>query len=408
MKKVLLSILSIISLNALSQWTLTSIYSTGEDCTTAFGKVLVADDASNTFQSSTDEGASWSTSATGVPASGLNFGTLNGTTLYAYDNNNIYESTNGTSWTLMTSSIPIAETIKSMCVINGTVLATASPSSANSKIYQLTGSSWVLKQSHPGVIFTVIRYLNGTLWAGTTNTLVMKSTNAGMTFAAGSGTLNPPGTSDKYVFCMAATSTALFFGNYTGKIMKSTDNGNSWSVAQSFPAGSTTFGISDIVVTSSNKILVACDSGFVFSSDNGMTWGKSNTGFSYQTWDLDYQLGKITTTANYIIVSAKNGKVFRRNLSQIFSGINENAFAIIESNVFPNPTSGYTTIQADDLMNEDNCSVRLHDVLGREIAEAEMHNGKANINADNYAKGLYTYTVYNKKQAVGKGKLLVN
>jgi hypothetical protein len=118
-------------------------------------------------------------------------------------------------------------------------------------------------------------------------------------------------------------------------------------------------------------------------------------------------------TNSYIIATTRTGLgavggVFRILKSQIFSGINENSLTLIESKVFPNPSSGKTTIQADELIEEKDCLVKLHDVLGREIAEVEMQSGKANIDADKFQKGLYTYTIYNKTQPVGKGKLLVN
>lgn len=408
MKKLLLSVMSLLTLTAFSQsqWTVTTIFSTGDDCFTAFGKVLAADLGTATLDASSDNGSTWASSSMGVPATGIKFGTLNGATLYGHVGNNIYQTTTGNNWTLMSTTTTTNDVVKSMCVVNGTVFATTSPlSGVSSKLYQLVGSTWTLKQSFPSVIYTVIRPSGATLWAGTTATLCMKSTNGGSTFTNSSGGLNPPNWYQKYVFSFGATSTGLFMGTYDGKIIKSLDGGTTWNTAYNTGNGST-FSISDIFIMPNNNILAATDSGFVYSSDNGLTWGKSNVGLNYLT--SDYELAKVTANSTHIFVSTKGGKIYRRLISQIFSGINENSLTLFESKVFPNPATGNTTIQADDLMNENNCLVKLHDVLGREITEVEMQSGKANISADNFSKGLYTYTIYNNKQAVGKGKIVVN
>lgn len=407
MKKLLLSCFVSVSVGLNAQWQPTGIYFTGEDITYAFGKVLAADDGFSTFQSSTDEGGTWSTTATGVPSTGLKFGTLNGSTLYAYYNNKIYQSANGTTWSLMTAATATNDVVKSMCTINGTVLATTSPQSGvSSKIFELSGSNWVLRASHTGTILTTIRNLNGTLWAGTTNTLVLKSSNGGITFASSSGTLNPGAFYDKYARSLGATSTTLFMGNDGGRVFKSTDGGTSWGVSYNSGAGSSS-AISDIYVTVSNKVLVACDSGFIYSSDNGTTWTKNNQGFSYTSNILDDQLLKVTTSTNYIFVSTKNGKVYRRPINEIFSGVNELTIPVVASKVYPNPASSKAIVESDDLTFSNKCTVVLTDVLGRIISESEMHAGKAEFNTVDFENGLYTYTIFENKQPVAKGKLMV-
>ncbi len=409
MKKLLLSIFTIASLTSFSQWTASSIFFQGENLTYAFSKALASDDGFNTYQFSTTEGASWSTSGvTGVPSTGLRFGVLNGSTLYAHFNDKVYQSSNGTSWTLMTGVITSTDVIRSMCVHNGTVFATASPASGSiSRLYQLSGSSWALKATHSGTILTIIRSASGALLAGTTNTLILKSTNNGTSFAASSGTLNPSAFYDKYARSMGATSTALFFGNDGGRIFKSTDGGTTWAPSYNSGASSSS-SVSDIFITPTNAILVACDSGFVYSLD-GVSWSKNNLGLAYSAGALQDQLLAVTMSANNVIVSTKSGKVYYRAASQLgLVGINEISLNSIESKVYPNPANDFTTIEANDLMFEKNCEVKVTDVLGRDISTTEMKNGKAELNLINFSKGLYTYSVYNNKTVVSKGKLVVN
>lgn len=408
MKKLLLSILTITSFSAFSQWTASTIFFQGENLTYAFGKAIACDEGFNTLQYSTNDGVAWSTTGvTGLPTTGLRFGTLNGSTLFAHYNDKIYQSTNGTSWSLMTAATATNDIVKSMCVLSGTVFATTSPvSGSSSKIFQLVGSSWNLKATHSGTIFTILRGISGSLWAGTTSTLVLKSTNAGTSFAASNGTLSPSAFYDKYARSLGATSSAMFMGNDGGRIFKSTDGGTTWAPSYNSGAGSSS-SMSDIFITPTNAVLVACDSGFVYSLD-GVTWSKNNLGFAYSGGVLQDQLLAVTMSANNIIVSTKSGKVYYRPASQVLAGIKEINLISIESKVYPNPANDFTTIEASDLMFEKNCEVRVTDVLGRDISISELKNGKAEMNLSNFSKGIYTYNIYNNKTVVSKGKLVVN
>lgn len=415
MKKLLLSILTITSLTAFSQWSVTPIFNEGEDCFSAFGKMLASDAATTNVQASTDEGATWSPSGTGIStfSVGVKFGAVNSGTLYAYRNTNIYQSTTGNSWTAMTTSaINSSEVIKDIAVIGtNSVFAMTNPISGNGiKVYQLSGSTWNLKTSIPigtATLGLCMENMNGELWIGTTTTLNIKSTNGGSTWAACNGTLAPSNWYDKYVLCQGATSTTLFFGTYGGRLLKSTDGGSTWQLSYSIATGNT-IGINDIYVISNNDILLGCDSGFVYSKNGGSTWIKSNLGFTYSSGNLMDPIAKVTASTNYVFAATKNGKVYRRLKSEVFAGVNEISLVAIESKVYPNPAKDHVTIEASDLMLDKNCEVKVTDILGRDISVTEMKNGKAEINLSSFAKGVYTYSVYNNNTVVSKGKLVVN
>lgn len=406
MKKLLLSTFLLSSIMASAQWQSTSIFTTGEDVYSAFGKVLAADDASATLDASTDNGANWSSSNIGVPSSGLKFGTLNGSTLYAYKNNTVFQSTTGNNWSANnTAAMAANDVIKGMAVINGTVLAVTNPlSGSGSKIFQLNGTTWTLRSSYSSALISTIKNLNGTLWAGTTSTLVLKSADAGLTFTAGAPSLNPTQWYDKYVFSLGSTPSAIFFGTYGGRIMKSTDNGTTWTTCYNVSAG-TTFAMSDIFTDASNNLLVACDSGFIASSNSGTSWTKSNAGFNYPT--LDYQLGKITANSTHIFAATKDGKIYRRLKSEIFSGINELEKNKVSAKAFPNPTSSYVKISANELTNSSNCKVLLFDMIGREVARELMFNGEAIFDIQSLDGGIYTYTIYSENVPVNTGKIVI-
>lgn len=408
MKKLLLPVLSLCVLSGFSQWQSTTNYS-GKDIYYAFGKVLESDVNSSGLTASSDDGSTWSSSNIGVPSSGLNFGTYNSGTLYGFKDNTIYQTASGNGWALMASATTTADAVKSMAAINGTVLAASDPvSGPGYKIWYLNGSSWALKSSSANGLLTCIRNLNGTLWAGTTNTCVMMSNDGGMTFTNSSVGMTTTSGSEKYINCLASISTTLFAGSHMGKIYRSTNNGVSWNVAYNIGNGSTTIDINDFFIAPNGSVLVACDSGFVYSVDNGSTWTKYNAGLNYSSYEN--QLTHITMSPNYILATTKrsNGSVVRLPISQTAIGIRETSMPQVESKVYPNPAHQSAIIEASLLTFEDNCEVKINDALGREVGVYPMHNGQLKLDLSGFGPGLYTFSILTNKAMVSKGKLMVN
>jgi hypothetical protein len=408
MKKLLLSILSLCSIHTFSQWSATSITSTGYDVISAFGNVYSSGCTSNNLDITTNDGATWATSNTGLPAGGLYLGTFYNNNLYACRGTSISVRSSATgAWSAMTNTFTTNNNVKSMTAMTTTVFAGVNNIVAiNWRINEYNGSAWVPKGASISGQVSCVRNLNGTLFAGTTGTCVMKSTDAGVTFTNSSSGITTPATFDKYINCLGATSTAIFAGTQGGRIWKSINSGSNWTLAKTIATGSS-IDISDIYVMSNNNILVACDSGFIYSSDNGATWAKDNSGLSTTDMNLNHITVSSGTTP-YIIASNKSGAIFRRQLSQIFSGINEIAAVSVESKVYPNPSTDHVTIASAELAHEINCEVIVTDVLGRTVSTIEMKNGEAQLNVTKFSKGIYSYTILNNKTAVSKGKLVVN
>lgn len=411
MKKTLLSLFVIGTLNSFAQWATTNNNS-AQDCISAFGKTFASDVFANGLDVSTDNGGTWAASNTGIPSGGVSFGTLSGSNLYAFANNTVFTTTTGNNWTSMTSSMSSSLIIKSMTSINGSVIASASPNSPVSfKIFQLNGTSWALKSSPTNsAIVRCIRNLNGTLFAGTTNSSVIKSTDGGMTFS-GSSSGMPTENINKYINCLGATSSALFAGTIGGKICRSTDNGATWSTVYNIGDNNGFYGINDIYVYSSNAIFCATDSGFVYTTNGGTSWQRYNTGLNFS--NFENLMTKVTVSGSYIVASVKtsvSGRMVRLPLNQIIvgAGVNENIAGNYENKVYPNPSSNETTIEVSDLTFENNCVVILHDALGKEVYRTNMTNGSSKINVEQFAKGIYNFTVEQNNIAKSRGKLVVN
>ncbi|MBA2612475.1 MAG: T9SS type A sorting domain-containing protein [Bacteroidetes bacterium] len=407
MKKTLLSILSLMSFAAFSQWQSTPQTFQGKDCAAAFGKLFTSGVSYNALDVSTDECVTFNPSNTGL-TNGTRFGVVNAGVFYCFSGNNIYQSTTGNNWTVMASATATNDVVKAMTVINGTVLAVTNPvSGVSSKIFRLSGSNWVLHSSSASLIYTTIENLNGTLYAGTTATCVLKSNDAGLTFTNTSTGITPlTNFFDKYIVAFGATSSAIYCSTLGGRVFKSTNNGVSWAQTYYIGNGSSTIGISDFYTMSNGTLLTASDSGFVYTNNNGATWIKDNAGLT--TTSGNYQIIKLDLTANYIVAADRNGTVMRKGLNQLSVGVKENNRVSVVSNVYPNPATDVVIIEANDLFSDSNCEVKITDVLGREVAIYNMTEGKTKINLQSYSSGIYTYRIYKSNTVLSTGKLIVN
>jgi photosystem II stability/assembly factor-like uncharacterized protein len=416
MKKILLSLFSLCSFATFGQWAYTSNNSSG-DVVNAFGKTFASDGLiSNTsgLFSSTDNGATWAPSNTGVPTTGLIFGTLDATNLYAYRTNSVFASTTGNNWTAMASTVASSLIIKGMTTLNGTVIAIASPNSPVSfKVLHYNAGSWSVKSSPTNsCLSTCIRNLGGTLYAGTTASNVLKSTDGGMTWTGGL-TGMPTENCNKYAASLASSGNTLFCGSAGGKISRSTDNGATWSPVKNL-GDNNIFGIfiNDFYVFNPTTVFAATDSGFVYTTDGGANWIRYCNGLSLSNGE--WSMKRVTVSGNYIVgavATLGNPRVVRMPLSTIglsaSTGINANV-AVFENKVYPNPTSDKVVIEAGDLAFEDDCNVNVYDVMGKQVGTSLMHSGKTELNVGNYTKGLYTFTISSKGVIASRGKFIVN
>jgi hypothetical protein len=418
MKKLLLSSLSLCCFAVFGQWASTP-NNTSNNVMSAFGKAFASDVSTSGLNVSVDDGATWAPSNTGVPSQGLILGTVSSNNLYAYKNFSVYSTGTGNNWSLMPTVITSSQTIQSMTPLsplNVTVLAAVSPSTGiGIKIYQTNGVNWTLKSSPTNsCIPTVLRDLGGTLYAGTTNTGVIKSTDGGMTFTGGL-TGMPTQNIHKYIRSLASSGNTLYCGTGGGRIVRSTDNGANWSTVYNIGDDNGFYGIYDMYVHSSTAVFCATDSGFVYTTNGGNSWQRYNTGLNFG--NFENLMRTVTVSGSYIIcgintTAGAGQRVVRLALNTIglspATGVNEMAITKFESTVYPNPTSGNVSIEVDELMFDKDCSVNIYDAMGREVLTSELLNGKAELNLENYSKGLYTFTISNKNGIVSRGKLLVN
>jgi hypothetical protein len=416
MKKLLLSVLSITTLSGFAQWQSGNNF-TGGDVMSAFGKIYSSNLSAPSAQLSSDECGSWGGAGSAPVA--MRFAYANSTNLFAFPvtaSNIIYTTGSNNLWNVSSTGIIGTEQITCMC--QNSVSSELLVGSTTGKVFASGngGVSWVQKSAAlAGKLITSIAAVNGTVFVGTTGgtagpatiTSIAKSTDGGITYSDAS----PPTGAvafEKYINCINGNSTALYCGTNGGKIWRSTNGGAAWSQAYAIGNSSSSISIRDIYIAGPS-VLVACDSGLVYSTDNGVNWTLNNNGLV--TANNEKILSRVTLTANYVVAAAPyayNGYVVRLPLSQTAIGIKEQEVNAIVSKAYPNPAHSFLNIEAQDLLLTADCSVKLHDMLGREVKTVEMTEGKATIDISGLNTGLYTYQVYNRNAVVGAGKVLVD
>jgi hypothetical protein len=190
-------------------------------------------------------------------------------------------------------------------------------------------------------------------------------------------------------------------GVYTVTIFDTTVPGcfstNTMSVIQSTNIGVFLSGIDTICNGSSDFI-----SAFVFPSGP----------ISY-TWSTGSNLSSISVTPSVTTVYS----VVAVNMSNSCSGtgsftVNVNLCLGVDQllsekniSIAPNPNNGkfHVLINA----NLENGEIRIVNAIGQEIYRQNIKQGKNEINTGVLAKGIYHYSIYQNKEPVNRGKILI-
>jgi len=238
------------------------------------GNDLLVGTANGVFRS-TDNGANWSASSSGLPANlsiyalGSGPNGSGGTNQYAGAGSfvgQVFRSTNnGASWTSVSSGLPVGQAnINALTTTaSGTVLA-----GTMNGIYRSTnfGASWTRVFDLYGFSFT--RH-GTTLYAGTSSG-VHRSTNDGATWTA----INN-GMVFTWTYAVAAipngSGVTLFAG--AGGVMRSTDNGATWTAANNGLTNLSVYALTTAPNPGGGTDLYAGTSEGVFrTTNNGASW----------------------------------------------------------------------------------------------------------------------------------------
>ncbi len=238
---------------------------------------------------------------------------------------------------------------------------------------------------------------NGTdssnIFAGTQGGGVFLSTNNGTYWTAVNS-----GLANTNVNALAVSGTNLFAGTHNG-IFLSTNNGINWTAVNS---GLTTTFINSIAVspeeTGDTNIFVGTWGGGVFfSTDNGAHWTDIHSA-SMNPWDWTVTVSPDGKGGKDLLVGTEGGGAWRRPLSDLMTNVKQPSsqpkrFTLSQN--YPNPFNPTTTISYD-LPKESFVSLKVFDLLGREVAtlvseEMSAGNCSKQWNAANMSSGIYFY-----------------
>ncbi|MBV8857913.1 MAG: VCBS repeat-containing protein [Acidobacteria bacterium] len=224
-------------------------YVAGRTDSPNFTRIPAANRAGSPAYASTDGGASWGASASGLTASVVNDFAVSGSNVYASTNLGVYRSTDGgASWQLGGQARP----------------STAPP----------FASAVVVDPTNPSVVY-----------AGTSGAGIYKSTDGGLTFEAKSNGISLPIVNTLAV--NPANPSTLYAGTRFG-VFKTTNGGESWAEADGGALSSAPNIIKIVIDPSSPQTVYAAAAirGVFKSTDGGATWAEINTGLTQNSFTL--------------------------------------------------------------------------------------------------------------------------
>lgn len=182
----------------------------------------------------------------------------------------------------------------------------------------------------------------------------------------------------------------LYAGSLDG-VFLSTDDGKNWKTVNT---GLTYRNVNALAV-SGEVLFAGTENGGVFKTSNaGSSWSEINTGLPSST-----SIRSIIIDGGFLYAASSSGTVYKRNLSDVISSIEENSgelpteFSLSQN--YPNPFNPATRISFS-IPTTQLVSLKIYDLTGREITylvNRELSAGSYSFefNGSNLSSGIYFY-----------------
>jgi photosystem II stability/assembly factor-like uncharacterized protein len=346
-----------------------------------------------------------------------------GSDLYAGTQGGVYKSTNnGASFSSSSSGIPSSSQISEIYVFGEYIFARKA--SYTDQLYRSNdnGTTWQLKNSglswseQAPFYVSNMTHIGSTLYLGTSNG-VYKSTDNGDNWSEIAGNnFSSLGLTSKYIRVVKSNNGKLYVGTGEGFFISS-DNGVNWS------AGAIMTATNDIAFYGNGVYLCSNNGGEIFKSiDDGITFtsvintlpcnlvrkiiaiggkvlGAADQGFLvYDINTEEYVYDNNGLTSNSVFSLIINGEdvftgvqtqgIFKRPLSEFgitnTSSIEKKEYTIME--IYPNPVKDFFIIESEDF---ENTKAALTNLKGEVIQQTDLLDFKTSISITSLTSGVY-------------------
>jgi hypothetical protein len=207
------------------------------------------------------------------------------------------------------------------------------------------------------------------------------------------------------VVCLATNGVELYAGTSSGEVLKSTDNGYTFTPTTSFGGDA----IFSIVAVGSNVVAASyTGSGIFVSTNKGNTWTQKNDGFTGFI-----SIKKIIYHNGYIFAGLTN-TIWRRPFSELVSipSISTeipSSFSLSQN--YPNPFNPMTNVKFS-IINSGDVKFVVYDIQGREVqtlVNERLQPGTYETTFDGSAlsSGVYYYKLISGNYAFTKKMVLL-
>jgi hypothetical protein len=183
------------------------------------------------------------------------------------------------------------------------------------------------------------------------------------------------------VLGIATDSTGnIFAGTTAGSVLRSTDNGATWSV---LPSGLKR--VIECIATNGSSVFVGTyGEGIWKSTDLGMTWTQPDTGLT------DPSIYSMTVAPDRHLYAGTFQALIFRTVEPLPLAVSNTKQSAVMIDVEPNPFSSHAVVEVAVPLNE-HMEFSLYDITGREISNVlpTTASDRFDIDASHLTSGMY-------------------
>jgi len=306
---------------------------------------------------SDNDGMSWTNITDALGTGGIGAIFARGTNLYVVEGDSIFRSSDsGNSWSSITSGLP-PYTFQAVAGDDTDLFAAGS-----GVFYSInSGANWVRRDTGlpPDVYITALAISGSNIYAVSTFYGIFHSANNGLSWSSINNGL-PPSTPIHAITTLGENILVGLLGteyDTADDVFRSTDSGLTWTQSST---GLSEWDTVWSFATFGSRIFASMDQGGVYCSyDTGKTWVENN----WKPYPTPLTRSIATTNQSVFVDTYLRG-LWQRPLSD-FASVQTTPTLSTETELFPNPTSGFITIHdaAESVLH-----VSVANVLGSEVA----------------------------------------